>query len=66
MQNVQTCINGFISHCQYEKNLSQKTLKAYRIDLRQFSDFLKSEHSIININVVDIHRLIPSYPSIVI
>ena len=29
--------------CHYERNLSADTLKAYRIDLRQFSEFTKGE-----------------------
>lgn len=33
-------ISQFLFHCQYEKNLSPKTLKAYSIDLRQFREFL--------------------------
>jgi integrase/recombinase XerD len=36
-------ISQFLFHCQYEKNLSPKTLKAYSIDLRQFKEFL-AEH----------------------
>jgi integrase/recombinase XerD len=55
MQDVQKCINGFIFHCQYEKNLSQKTLKAYRIDLRQFNEFLEREHAGILIEQIDKH-----------
>ncbi|QHS56535.1 tyrosine-type recombinase/integrase [Mucilaginibacter sp. 14171R-50] len=31
----------FFSHCRYEKNLSEKTLKFYQIDLLQFSAFLE-------------------------
>lgn len=31
----------FFNHCQYEKNLSSKTIKFYRIDLSQFSDQMK-------------------------
>jgi integrase/recombinase XerD len=31
----------FLSHCRYEKNLSQKTLRAYNIDLRQLMDHLR-------------------------
>lgn len=57
MQNVQKCIDVFISHCQYEKSLSQKTLKAYRIDLRQFNEFLEAKHTIIRVDLVDKHVL---------
>lgn len=40
MQSVQAQVEGFLFHCQYEKNLSDKTIKAYRIDLQQFLLFL--------------------------
>lgn len=33
-------VEAFLFHCQYEKNLSPKTLKAYTIDLAQFAGFL--------------------------
>lgn len=42
-QNIDTHICNYLNHCKYEKNLSPKTLKAYKIDLRQFSDFTKTE-----------------------
>lgn len=34
---VAEAIASFLFHCQYEKNLSPKTLKAYETDLRQFT-----------------------------
>jgi integrase/recombinase XerD len=37
---VEEAIKSFLFHCQYEKNLSPKTLKAYSIDLRQFREHL--------------------------
>lgn len=37
-------IAQFLSHCQYEKNLSPKTLKAYATDLRQMEEFLSREN----------------------
>jgi integrase/recombinase XerD len=36
MTNIQNSIDEFIFHCKYEKNLSHKTIKAYKIDLNQF------------------------------
>lgn len=36
MENLQTVINNYLDFCQYQKRLDAKTLKAYRIDLKQF------------------------------
>jgi len=57
MPDVQESIDGFIFHCQYEKNLSKKTQKAYRIDLRQFNEFLEREHIGIQVDLIDKHVL---------
>lgn len=40
--NEQICL--YLHICQHQKNLDEKTVKAYRIDLRQFSDFLLQKH----------------------
>ena len=40
-------INKFLFHCEFEKRLSSKTLKAYSIDLKQYKAFL------VNRNVSD-------------
>lgn len=40
MNNVQTIIDQYLDFCQYQKRLNTKTLKAYRIDLKQFSSQL--------------------------
>ncbi len=37
-----TAQKSFIDHCQFEKNLSDKTIEFYEIDLRQFQSFLKA------------------------
>lgn len=47
MTTIQQAIDEFIFHCQYEKNLSSKTIKAYTIDLRQFLEFLNLETTLI-------------------
>ena len=36
MENLQTHINSYLDFCRYQKRLDAKTLKAYRIDLKQF------------------------------
>ena len=39
MSNLEELVVFYLELCQYEKKLSQDTLKAYRIDLRQFTCF---------------------------
>lgn len=36
-------VNAYMEYCEYRKELDQKTLKAYRIDLRQFFEFAACE-----------------------
>ena len=53
-------IKGFIFHCQYEKNLSQKTINAYFIDLKQFQTYINEQN--VNSEINDISRyLIKNY-----
>ena len=40
--NFNTAENVFISHCRFEKKLSEKTIQFYQIDLKQFDLFLSS------------------------
>ena len=37
MNNLQTLIQNYLEYCKFQKRLDEKTLKAYRIDLQQFS-----------------------------
>ena len=46
MQNLSESINSFINYCKFEKNLTNKTLKAYTIDLNQFISFIKEKYSL--------------------
>lgn len=38
MNTVNECIKDYLEYCNAQKRLDEKTLKAYRIDLRQFSE----------------------------
>jgi integrase/recombinase XerD len=40
---LQSTINEFLTHCQFEKNLSPKTIEAYTTDLDQFFNFISNE-----------------------
>lgn len=37
MKNLQTLMDNYLEFCQCQKRLDKKTIKAYRIDLKQFS-----------------------------
>ena len=41
--NLETLIKKYLNYCELQKGLSEKTIKSYRIDLRQFCEFSK-EH----------------------
>lgn len=49
---INNAIEQFMFHCQYEKNLDIKTIKAYQIDLKQFYQFMIQEHT----NIADIDK----------
>lgn len=40
MNDLQTLIKNYLDYCQYQKILDTKTLKAYQVDLAQFSEQL--------------------------
>lgn len=40
MTTIVLATSEFLRHCRFEKNLSSKTLAAYKIDLNQFHNFL--------------------------
>lgn len=42
MSNLSTQINHYLTYCQNQKRLDSKTLKAYRIDLKQFQSNISS------------------------
>ena len=41
MNNYQAYVSKYLEFCQEQKRLDAKTLKAYEIDLRQFSEYLE-------------------------
>lgn len=45
-------IDSFVFHCEYEKKLSHLTLKAYKIDLEQFKNFIR-----LNFGDIQIHEI---------
>ena len=43
MQEKLQWMNYYLEYCKKQKNLNDKTIKAYRIDLKQFIDFLEAK-----------------------
>src|ERR1700744_546849 len=52
MDNLQDAVKDFLNHCQFEKGLSTKTLKAYKIDLAQLLSFLVSKGHNVELNSI--------------
>lgn len=50
MNNDQVHVSKYLEFCQEQKRLDAKTLKAYEIDLRQFSEYLE-EFSITSLSI---------------
>lgn len=56
MNNLQLHIVNYLSHCEHQKRLDSKTLKAYRIDLGQFSKSTGITDSIdVSSNILEIY-----------
>jgi integrase/recombinase XerD len=53
MMLAATAIQQFLSHCQYEKNLSPKTLKAYSTDLRQLLEHQSGSDGSPTVSAID-------------
>lgn len=41
-------IKTYLYYCEHQKNLDAKTIKAYRIDLKQFKDFLENSNMVMD------------------
>lgn len=54
-RNTDQLIEKYLRHCKFEKGLSEKTLKAYRIDLTQFSTCL-NDNSVLSCRRGDIQK----------
>lgn len=43
MVRIQEKVQGYLEYCRYRKELDAKTVKAYRIDLKQYFEFMDSD-----------------------
>ena len=62
MNTLENQITNYLSFCQINKNLDTKTLKAYRIDLAQFTSIipiaeLPVTKEVLMIYLTEIHKL---------
>ncbi len=57
--NILKSIEWYLEHCKTDRNLSLKTIEAYRIDLLQLNDFMKSQR-VTRLKKID-RTLIKSY-----
>lgn len=53
MNTLSTYATEYLEHCEYRKHLDIKTLKAYRIDLKQFEAFSSDTIDFYDKNHVD-------------
>ncbi len=53
MSTLHEYVGEYMEYCKYRKRLDAKTLKAYRIDLRQYEEFCSAAGDCFSRNVVD-------------
>lgn len=53
MDTLNQLITEYIEYCKYRKRLDDKTLKAYRIDLKQYNVYASNEMDPLSRNVID-------------
>lgn len=56
-------VRKYLSHCKFEKNLDAKTIKAYRIDLTQFSEFTRGTGGAWNRETIQVRTPLPEITS---
>ena len=54
MQTLHDCIAVFLNHCEFERNFSGHTVKAYRLDLAQFARFTLAKNPTADVSAI--HR----------
>lgn len=62
MHNLQQLITYYLDFCKYQKTLNEKSLKAYRIDLAQYADYMSNTDMQLNRNnlttyITNLHKL---------
>lgn len=57
---ITTAIEEFLWHCRFEKNLDDKTINAYNVDLRQFAGTINSISALNEISKSEIKKYLQS------
>jgi integrase/recombinase XerD len=53
MNNIEMDFSNFLTFCKIQKNLSEKTIKAYTIDTKQFISFLDNYENVIDVSEIN-------------
>lgn len=53
-KEITTAIREFLWHCRFEKKLAEKTIRAYRADLRQMTEIMGTTRDIFEVSKTDI------------
>ena len=59
-KSITTAIEEFLWHCRFEKNLDDKTINAYNVDLRQFAGTISSIFALNEISKSEIKKYLQS------
>ncbi len=59
-KSITTAIDDFLWHCKFEKNLDDKTIKTYNVDLRQFASTIGNTYAFKGISKSDIKKYLQS------
>nr|WP_300325347.1 tyrosine-type recombinase/integrase [uncultured Anaerostipes sp.] len=57
--NVSSCISEYLQYCRYRKELDEKTIKAYRIDLKQMELYIGDDifnRFLLDSYITDLHK----------
>ena len=53
MNTINDHIEAYLEYCRYRKRLDSKTLKAYRIDLKQYAVYINTSKDFFSKNILD-------------
>lgn len=54
MSTLENYITDYLEYCQFRKRLDTKSLKAYKIDLKQYNTFACDSHDCLSRNTIDL------------